>query len=273
MRLELALDIRLLATVSSLTILVMAPLPSSAYDVRANVQARAQYSNFVNDSDQSFDSASSASAETGPVTDGFGGFGQASASSSLWAGSASASVLANNGVGNASAEFTEDLRFSVPAGTALADVEFRIPVTVSLQGDYLSTSGLVVTSAAYRISLNAAGMSSVVASDNVFQTSCGSGFVCDAAPGELWIQGKVADQDLVNLNAIALISSAGSTGIEGGVSISLGSAQVITSNGATWTSQSGTFLEPEPVPLLGPVGLVILSGLVGGGAYRRLCAN
>jgi hypothetical protein len=252
---------------------ILANSPGEAYDVRADAQARAQYSNFVTDSDQSFDANFSASAGTGPVEDGFGGTGQASASASLSSASVSATVTANNGVGNASAEFTEDLLFSVPAGTALADVEFRIPVSVDLNGDYLSTVFGVGASSVYRVQLNAAGATGAVASDNVFQTSCGAGIECDAPPGELWIQVQVADQDLVNLNAIAIISEAGSFGGAGGTSITLGPARIMTSSGATWTSQSGVFNSAPPVPLLGPIAAILLGGLLAGVAYTRLRAS
>ena len=62
---------------------ILASPPATAYDVRADAQARAQFSNFVTDSDQSFDANFSASAATGPVEDGIGGIGEASASASL----------------------------------------------------------------------------------------------------------------------------------------------------------------------------------------------
>jgi hypothetical protein len=203
--------------------------------------------------------------------DGSGGVGEASASVLLTTGSVSANVQATNGVGDSSAEYVEDRLFTLPPGTLLADVEFRIPNSVSLTGDYLSTVFGVGAAASYRIELNAPGVASVVATDNVFQTSCGSGIACAAPPGELWIQAQVADQDVVNLTAIAVISEAGSFGDEGGISITLGPARVTTTtSGTTWASASGVFPDPPSasVPLLGPVALLMLAGLLSGTAYR-----
>ena len=263
--------LRLLLSIAGFLLASIAASASEAYEVRASARARAQFSSFVSDSDESIDTATSASAATGPVMDGAGGVGEASASALLTTGSVSANVRATNGVGDSSAEYVEDLVFTLPPGTLLADVEFRIPVSVSLTGDYLSTVFGVGAAASYRIQLNAPGVASVVATENVFQTSCGSGIACAAPPGELWIQAQVTDQDVVNLTAIAVISEAGSFGDEGGISITLGPARVTTTtSGTTWTSASGVFPDPPStsVPLLGPVALLMLAGLLSGTAYR-----